>query len=111
MSPVHPVSRHPCQPPLSSIGHHSFVHRQIYILTVKGFRDQTSVAASIMAYSARARRFAIGIVACLVPLGVIANDNSSFSEVEMLQAQLALLNGRPQDCPPWLVLFVFRLYM
>jgi hypothetical protein len=32
--------------------------------------------------------------------------NSSYSEIDMMQAQLALLDNRPKDCPPW---FVFSI--
>lgn len=31
----------------------------------------------------------------------IAFINSSYSEIDMMQTQLALLDNRPKDCPPW----------
>lgn len=30
--------------------------------------------------------------------------NSTYSEIDMMQAQLNLLDNRPKDCPPWFVL-------
>lgn len=35
------------------------------------------------------------------PSMVAAYANSTFSHVDMLRAQLALMDNRPKDCPPW----------
>jgi hypothetical protein len=35
------------------------------------------------------------------PSVVAAYANSTFSNVDMLRAQLALMDNRPKDCPPW----------
>lgn len=53
-----------------------------------GPRSWTTVAAAILAFR---------------PVFVAAYANSSFSEVDMLRAQLALMDDRPDGCPPWLV--------
>ena len=37
----------------------------------------------------------------LVPVFASTYANSSFSQVDMLRAQLSLMEDRPDHCPPW----------
>lgn len=37
----------------------------------------------------------------LLPVLVAGYANASYSSNDMLRAQLALMNDRPADCPPW----------
>lgn len=47
------------------------------------------------------RKLLAGAAACLPALAAAAN--SSYSEIDMLRAQLELMEGRALDgdCPPW----------
>lgn len=46
------------------------------------------------------RYLAAGLLA-LVPSLAMAQENSTYSEADMLRAQLALMGDRPDNCPPW----------
>ena len=39
----------------------------------------------------------------LASLGDAYNNYSSYDSVDMMRAQLALMEGRPKECPPWYV--------
>jgi len=55
-----------------------------------------------MASSARSSLLLAGTVAvALLPYLTMAYSNSSLSTADMLRAQLALMNDRPDGCPPW----------
>lgn len=60
----------------------------------------------MMASSTRFRDIALGALSlssCFVST-VIAQKN--YTQFDMMRAQLALLDDRPSDCPPWLVFTV-----
>lgn len=46
------------------------------------------------------RSLFVGAVACL-PALAMAYANASYSSLDMLRAQMALMDNRPDGCPPW----------
>lgn len=61
-------------------------------------RCNTRIAASMA--PPRLSKLLLGVVAW-GPSIAMALGNATFSDVEMLRAQLALLDDRPPGCPPW----------
>lgn len=53
--------------------------------------------------SRTARAFALGALALASAASAFQNYSSSYAGVEALRAQLALMDDRPSDCPPWFV--------
>ena len=43
----------------------------------------------------------VAVAVALLPALPTAQVNSSYSQVDMLRAELELMNTRPKDCPPW----------
>lgn len=54
--------------------------------------------------SRTARAFVLGALALSSAASAFQNYSSSYAGVEALRAQLALMDDRPNDCPPWFVL-------
>lgn len=50
----------------------------------------------------------LGALAGLAPLAATQPNYTSYSDLDMARAQLALENSRPADCPPWYVLAHLR---
>lgn len=46
------------------------------------------------------RSLAIAAMA-LLPALAAAQANTSYTDIDMLRAQMELLDNRPKDCPPW----------
>jgi hypothetical protein len=46
-------------------------------------------------------RRALAIAALSLSLSSIASAAANYSSVDMIRAQLALMDDRPKDCPPW----------
>lgn len=47
------------------------------------------------------RSLLTGAVAACLPVLAAAYANSTYSNADMLRAQLALMDDRPGGCPPW----------
>ncbi len=46
----------------------------------------------------------VAVAVAALPLAGLASAYANYSTVDMARAQLALMDDRPKDCPPWYVL-------
>ena len=62
------------------------------------------LASSIIAMALPSpRSLLLGALVALPSLPAMASAWATYTQADMMQAQLALLDGRPPDCPPWYV--------
>lgn len=73
------------------------------IVNQLSFNLSTNTATSSVPCLIMAPRTAFALIAGLLSLSCVASASKNYSSIEMMRAELALMDDRPKDCPPWYV--------